>query len=385
MLNTTPDKINATFEEYEDEYLNSNGRLDTTVYTTIAKYHNSIVGHHGVDATIRMMDKAQVPHWPHMRKHIAYFIKYSCPCCQKMSQIKPVINTRPFSTSAYRVMEVINIDLIGPMPPDRYGNEYVLVIRDAFSRWTDLTAIKSKEAEGIAQALLKFFGTFGWPTELRSDGGAEFVNSTIQALLDVVGTEHAITLAYSHEENGLVERANQEVLKHLRKLVFDTRLIAIWSDMLTLVQRIMNTQVVETIGVSPAQIIFGNAVDLDRNFVPMHIRTSDSVATERSYRTWMDTLIANQSLIVDITQKTLFNNVQKALRRNRKEEGITEFPLDSIVLAQYHDKGLGKRPPSKLHPKWEGPFRVVNISNYGNQYSSSTCCSKLALGAIWVG
>jgi len=39
------------------------------------------------------------------------------------------------------------------------------------------------------------------------------------------------------------------------------------------------------------------------------------------------------------------------------------------VLASYHDKGLGKRPPSKLHTRWEGPFRVVNITDNENQYS----------------
>ena len=80
-------------------------------------------------------------------------------------------------------------------------------------------------------------------------------------------------------------------------------------------------------------------------------------------------LIKNQSLITQLAQETLFGNVQKALEKKRREEGITEFPLDSIVLAQYHDKGLRKRPPTKLHPRWEGPFRVVNISDNGNSYS----------------
>jgi hypothetical protein len=87
----------------------------------------------------------------------------------------------------------------------------------------------------------------------------------------LVGTEHSITLAYSHEENGLVERANKEVLRRLKDLVFDTRLVTIWSDMLPLVQRLMNSQVVQSIGVSPAQIIFGNAIDLDRHFLPSHV------------------------------------------------------------------------------------------------------------------
>jgi hypothetical protein len=55
-------------------------------------------------------------------------------------------------------MEVINVDLIGPLPADRYGNElYILVIRDAFSRWTDLHALASKEATAVTYPLLRFF------------------------------------------------------------------------------------------------------------------------------------------------------------------------------------------------------------------------------------
>jgi hypothetical protein len=173
-----------------------------------------------------------------------------------MNQLKPVIHANPFTTSTYRVMEVINVDLIGPMPPDRYGNTYILVIRDTFSRWTDLHAIPNKEAVSIFSILMRFFGTFGWPSELRSDNGSEFVNHLIDLLLDVVGVQHSITLAYSHEENAIVERANKEVLRRLRALVFETRLVTIWSDLLPLVQRIMNAHPVATFGVSPAQILF---------------------------------------------------------------------------------------------------------------------------------
>jgi hypothetical protein len=37
----------------------------------------------------------------------------------------------------------------------------------------------------------------------------------------LIGTEHCLTLAYSKEENALVERANKEVNRHLRAFMFD--------------------------------------------------------------------------------------------------------------------------------------------------------------------
>lgn len=195
--------------------------------------------------------------------------------------------------------------------------------------------------------------------------------------MDVVGTQHYITLAYSHEENSMVERANKEVLRRLRDLIFEKRLVTIWSDLLPLVQRIMNSHVVSSIGVSPAQIVFGNAVDLDRHFFPPNLTKLpekegspevDGNSNELAYRQYVDTLITNQSTVIALAQKHLLEHDQTALEKRLKQGELTVFPIGSIVLAQYHDTGLGAKPPTKLHPKWEGPFRVTNITNSGNTY-----------------
>jgi hypothetical protein len=55
-----------------------------------------------------------------------------------------------------------------------------------------------------------------------------------------VGTEHCLTLAYSKEENSLVERANKEVNRHLRAFTFDKSTVDDYRLALPMVQRIMN-------------------------------------------------------------------------------------------------------------------------------------------------
>ena len=35
-------------------------------------------------------------------------------------------------------LEVLHLDHIGPLTKDAHGNEYILVIFDAFSRWVEL-------------------------------------------------------------------------------------------------------------------------------------------------------------------------------------------------------------------------------------------------------
>jgi hypothetical protein len=54
--------------------------------------------------------------------------------------------------------------------------------------------------------------------------------------------DYSFATAYSKEENGLVERANQEVMRHLRAMLFDACVHDKWSyEQLPMVQRIKNT------------------------------------------------------------------------------------------------------------------------------------------------
>lgn len=51
----------------------------------------------------------------------------------------------------------------------------------------------------------------------------------------------------------------------------------------------------------------------------------------------------------------------------KKRGTPTTFDVGSFVVVQYHDKGLGKRPPTKLHTVWKGPMKVETVD--GNRYT----------------
>ena len=109
-------------------------------------------------------------------------------------------------------------DYVGPFP-DR---EYILVIIDAFSRWTEMFCCKDANAESAAESLLTHFGRFGLPNMIRSDRGSYFANDLIKEFLDLTDTPHNFTLSYSSQENAIVERVHKEVNRHLKGLVCDT-------------------------------------------------------------------------------------------------------------------------------------------------------------------
>ena len=73
------------------------------------------------------------------------------------------------------------------------------------------------------------------------------------------GVDHHLTVAASKQENAAVENANKRTQEHLRSMLFDNRIIARWSDVLPLVQRIMMAEPNEVIGVSPALYSYNSA------------------------------------------------------------------------------------------------------------------------------
>jgi transposase InsO family protein len=136
---------------------------------------------------------------------------------------------------------------------------YILVIIDAFSRWVELYPTATTTAVETASCIFQHFARFGNPDVVHTERGTAFHNEIIEELLRMTGVEQSLTTAYSSEENGIVERANQEVLRHLNAILFDSRVHDRWSfEQLPIVQRIMNTVEKTSTGVTPAQLILNN-------------------------------------------------------------------------------------------------------------------------------
>ena len=77
----------------------------------------------------------------------------------------------------------MNIDYVGPFP----DKGYILVIIDAFSRWTEMFWCKDATAESAAESLLTHFSRFGSPNMIRSNRGSHFANDLIKEFLDLTG------------------------------------------------------------------------------------------------------------------------------------------------------------------------------------------------------
>jgi hypothetical protein len=272
-----------------------------------------------------------------------------------MSRLKIQIKTHPFTCASYHPFEVIHLDHIGPLRPDTHGNMFILVLIDAFSRWVELFPTKTTTALESASCIFQHMGRFGTPEVVHTDRGTAFHNELVSELLRMTGTEQSLATAYSSEENGIVERANQEVLRHLNAILFDSRIHDKWSyEQLPMVQRIMNTVEKTSTGVTPAALILNNSIRLTERILlpPTQARSAGQFALSDT----MDEWIARQCTLINVAREKQRQTDFHALVEY--DPTITEYPVHSYVL---FTPPVGRS--DKLLPRHRGPFQVLDRTN----------------------
>jgi hypothetical protein len=324
----------------------------------ILKVHNRLVGHVGIAETTSRLRAAGFV-WPTLSEDVKSFID-ACPTCQKTRLSQPTQHLNAHSTAVYEPFSVVIIDTIGPLPVDKYENQYIITVMDAFTRFTLLYPTRDATAMSAATALLHFFGMFGFPYTLRSDQGKQFLANVIKDFCSLTGITSEVSIAYHHQP--IVERANQEAMRHLRAMVFDLQSYDNWSDYLPLVQRVINATVSSATGYSPANMVFGHEVNLDRNLLPTPSSKEGGGARSATASEYVKDLEAKQEIILKSSaehQKAVADGSIEKRSTTNGSNPETSFPVNSLVLVKYP-----VRPTDKLTPPWRGPMKVVAANSW---------------------
>jgi hypothetical protein len=215
---------------------------------------------------------------------------------------------------------------------------------------------------------MQVIGNFGVPLRLRSDGGGEFVNGVITGLTKMMGITQHVVLPYTPQANGIVERANRSILERLRQMIYSKRLVRHtahqWSDLLPLVQRSINASVHSATGTSPARILFGNNLDLDRCLL-----TAMPHGREFDTSNYVDALSYNQRIILEEAEahqsKLCASVIAKAQAKQRvKRNGHwVNAPAKALQVGDWVlVRPQPDYPLNKLAPRLLGPFKVDRLT-----------------------
>ena len=110
------------------------------------------------------------------------------------------------------------MDIVGPLPRSRSGNRYVLGICDYATRYPEAVAMRTIDAENVAEELVKLFARVGIPSEILTDQGSNFTSQLLAELYRLLHVRPIRTTPYHPQTDGLVERFNQTLKAMLRKV-----------------------------------------------------------------------------------------------------------------------------------------------------------------------
>ncbi|KYO32884.1 hypothetical protein Y1Q_0022615 [Alligator mississippiensis] len=148
-------------------------------------------------------------YWPRVAQNVTDYCK-SCETCQRTGKSgdkrKAPLQPLPIIDQP---SERVGTDIVGPLRhKTRRGKKYILTLVDFGPRYPEAIALTCTEAPIVAEALTQIFFKLGFPSEILTDRGGNFLAEVMKCLWGCCGAKHFKTTAYHPRTNGLVERFN---------------------------------------------------------------------------------------------------------------------------------------------------------------------------------
>jgi transposase InsO family protein len=174
-------------------------------------------GHLNFGGLRQLSNKRMVKNIPH--------IDHSDKLCEGCVLGKHPRNFFPKETSyrAKKVLELVRIDICGPITPNSLGkHRYFIIFIDDFSRRTWVYFLKEKSETFFVFKKFKVFieNLSGECIKtLRSDRGGEFTSKEFINFCEQKGIRRFLTAPYSPQQNGVTERKNRTILDMVRSML----------------------------------------------------------------------------------------------------------------------------------------------------------------------
>ncbi|KAK6009174.1 integrase core domain protein [Ostertagia ostertagi] len=313
-----------------------------------------LAGHFGPKKLIRQLSKRLF--WETMKRDITQWSQECREClCHNhrhpmIPGLKPIVTSMPY--------ELVGIDIL-EMGPTTSGNRYILSVIDHFSKFGGAYAIPSKSALMVARVFFERWVAEGGrqPKCILSDQGGEFDNRLMQELRSLMGIDQVFTKGYNPRENGLTERFNQTLIQMLRKKVSAP---TEWDTMLPFCVFAYNTTTHESTGESPFYLLHGFDPYVPWKTVPPNEISNYAV----DFESYTQEVAAATKIARDYARKAndkMRHKMKIAYDRDKQVCLKTPKVGDRVYMKVPTEKQSSRNP--KLVNPWEGPYRVLDISN----------------------
>ena len=301
----------------------------------------------------KVIDLAQQRfYWPYMAKQITQYIQNKCRCVVskkpnigEKAQLVPINSTHPF--------EMIAIDFMH-LDKAKGGYEYVMIVSDHFTKFTQAYATKKKSSKAAAEKLFnEFILQYGFPERIHHDRGQEFNSKLFEELHRLTGVKASNTTPYHPMGNGQIERLNRTFRNMLTTLQENEK--QSWNKHLSKLAFAYNSTLNKSTGYSPFYLMFGRKSILPIDFIFQREGATTKLKS-KSYQKFVD----EWSDAMKEAFKIAGENITKSSKYNKhhydkKVKSILIEKDDRVLVRNVREKG----GTGKLKNFWEPNVFVV--------------------------
>lgn len=293
------------------------------------------LGHFGAEKVNRAI--SDVGYWKGRKEQVRRVIA-TCLVCQKTKYPNRSFAGIPHAIIPESPNTLVAIDLYGPLPKAKFGNQFIFVCIDVFSKYIQLYPINKANSHNCAIQLRKFFELAGNYVSVLSDRGSQFTSDPWKREMQQMKVKHYWT-SVRHPQSNPVERCMKEISRLCR--VYVHRQHTLWYLLIPHINRWLNSIFHESIMMTPQEAHFGTK--------PVHP---------------LQQLINREITTVVASQDDVRNNLEIAAQKRRKQASKNpyEFQINEKVLVRIpRQSDPLKKEYGKFHRLYEGPYRISEV------------------------
>jgi hypothetical protein len=310
-------------------------------------------GHLGERKTLRTLQADC--YWPGMKADVEDYVRGCVTCARiKPSQQVQAGLLRPLPIP-HRPWEVIGIDFIGPLPKTADHHDFILSVKDQFTKQAHfIPTTVNVTAKGTVKLLLEHvIKLHGLPSAIVSDRDVRFQATLWKEIWKTWGSRLMMSSSHHPQTNGGTERVHRTLETYL--MAFVDKKGKDWSDWLPMAEVHYNNSVHESTGKTPFELngtLWTDAYSLALSSPTMRqfrAQTAEDVLADMK-RAWEDARTAMMAAR---------DKMKKTADENRRD--VRYNVGDLVMLSTAH---LAKHG-TKLSDLYVGPFPVVKVSASG--------------------
>lgn len=313
----------------------------------VIQIHHESLCHLGIDKCFEHIKRY---YWfPEMKGKIKNYISNCLKCIYYSATSGKVEGELHCIPKGDKPFQVLHIDHLGPLTSSYAKKKHVLVVIEAFTKFTKLYAVSSTKTSEVILSLKSYFYNYSRPNKIISDRGSCFTSEDFAEFLKQNNVQHIMIATGSPQSNGQVERINRIITPMIAKGI-DTENTLTWYKNLDKIEFALNNTFNKSIGTTSSLLLFGVNQKGEVNDLLMEHIEQNEVKTNLID---LEKVRAEASEIIQKNQKynsEYYNKHHKTPHKYRVGDLVV---IKNIVSAT----GVNK----KLIPKYKGPYQITKV------------------------